>query len=76
MLGVTKHFFLRAVGYVVLNYRTLELFDQYVQNPASRRAKARKHKLSILGLKHIRARPPVPPLQSPSQSRRPKMNGD
>lgn len=59
MMGATKHLFLRTIGYVVLNYRTLERFDQYVQNPKTRRPKARKHKLFVLDLKHIRARPPA-----------------
>lgn len=59
MMGVTKHAFLGAIGYVVLNYRLLENFERYKQDPTSRRRKPQGRKHFVSGLTHIRAQPPA-----------------
>jgi hypothetical protein len=59
MMGVTKHAFLRTIGYVVLNHRLLENFQRYVDDPTSRRSKPRRRKLFVVDMQHIRAIPPA-----------------
>ncbi|MFO1537451.1 MAG: hypothetical protein ACKOVH_06445 [Actinomycetota bacterium] len=53
-MGATKHVFLRAIGYAVLNYRLLRNFERYVNDPAARRRKPRRRKQFALTVTRVR----------------------
>ena len=59
MMGVTKHAFLRTIGYVVLNFRLFENFQRYMNDPTSRRSKPRRRKLFVADMQNIRSIPPA-----------------